>query len=255
MKLNITTGRFTAALTGVLLMSLVGIARATLVEGFESGGFNGSEATRGDTGVTTSFFTINPTEGTHQMLLTTINNTSDANYSHQFSDAVPNSSIDSFFGLASTQPRDGAAVSQEGSAFSISLGTLTAGTTVTFDYDFMTAEPMNSVHNDFAYYLLVGSSTVNVLADTKSASLHPTNASNTIFGLETGYQTATITILSTGTYTLGIGVSDAGTTDNPSGLLIDNIQVTPVPEPTTIGFSVAGAALLVALRKRIKKTS
>jgi hypothetical protein len=48
---------------------------------------------------------------------------------------------------------------------------------------------------------------------------------------------------------------DATTTDNPSGLLIDNIQVTAVPEPTTIGFSVAGAALLVALRKRIKRTS
>jgi hypothetical protein len=48
---------------------------------------------------------------------------------------------------------------------------------------------------------------------------------------------------------------DATTADNSSGLLIDNIQVTPVPEPTTIGFSVAGAALLVALRKRIKRTS
>ena len=77
MKMNIATGRFTAALTGVLLMSLAGIARATLVEGFESGSFSGSEATSGDVGIRGSYFTIAPTQGTKQMLLTTINNTSD----------------------------------------------------------------------------------------------------------------------------------------------------------------------------------
>ena len=48
---------------------------------------------------------------------------------------------------------------------------------------------------------------------------------------------------------------DATTGDNPSGLLVDNIVVTPVPEPTTVGFTLAGAALLVALRSRIRKTS
>ena len=76
------------------------------------------------------------------MLMTTINNTSDAASmrTHQFADAVANSSIDSFFGLASTQPRDGTAVSQEGSGFKINLGTLTAGETITFDYDFLTDE-------------------------------------------------------------------------------------------------------------------
>jgi PEP-CTERM motif len=43
--------------------------------------------------------------------------------------------------------------------------------------------------------------------------------------------------------------------DNPSGLLVDNIQLNPVPEPTTIAFSIAGAGLLVALRSRFKKSS
>jgi hypothetical protein len=57
------------------------------------------------------------------------------------------------------------------------------------------------------------------------------------------------------TYTLGIAVMDATDTANPSGLLIDKIQVTPVPEPTTVAFSIAGASLLMALRRRIKKTA
>src|SRR5262249_23794728 len=53
----------------------------------------------------------------------------------------------------------------------------------------------------------------------------------------------------------GIAVMDATTTDNQSGLLVDNIVVTPVPEPTTVAFSIAGASLLMALRRRIKKTA
>jgi uncharacterized membrane protein YuzA (DUF378 family) len=254
MKLNITTGRLSAVLTAALLMSLAGIARATLVEGFEG---SLSEPTVGDAGIKTTYHGIAPTEGTHQLLLTTINNTSDGpTYSHEFADAVTNATLASFFGVSGTLIRDGAAVSQEGSGFSISLGTLTAGTQITFSYDFLTTEFGDGHHNDFAYYTLTGLSGVSVIADTNSGLLHPTTDGTNPFNLETGYQTFTINILSTGTYTLGLGVSDATTTDNPSALLIDNIQViSPVPEPTTIAFSIAGASLLVALRRRIKRTS
>ena len=256
MKVNISIGRFSAVFIGVLLISLGGIARATVVEGFESGSFSGSEATSGDVGIRGTYFTIAPTEGTKQMLLTTINNTSDSPQTNQSGvNAVPVGTIATFLGISpSSLIRDGTAAGQEGSAFTISLGTLTAGTTITFNYDFLTNEdPSGTHHNDFAFWEL-NSGTIHIFADTTS-SLHATNASNTVFGLETGYQTVTITITTTGTYTLGLGVMDATTTDNSSGLLIDNIQVTAVPEPTTIGFSVAGAALLVALRKRIKRTS
>jgi hypothetical protein len=124
---------------------------------------------------------------------------------------------------------------------------------ITLKYDFLTDEIQPGAHNDFAFWEL-NSGAIHVFADSNS-SLTPTNASNTVFSLETGYQTLTISIVTTGTYVLGLGVMDATTADNPSGLLIDNIQVTPVPEPTTVAFSVAGAALLVALRRRIKKTS
>jgi hypothetical protein len=255
MKLNITSGRVAAVLTGVLLMSLAGIARATLVEGFESGSFSGSEATSGDVGIRGTYFTIAPSQGTKQMLLTTINNTSDAGFSNQSgTNAVSVTTIGSFLGESTSSIRTPAGqTGQEGSAFTINLGALNVGDVVTFDYDFLTDEVAPGQHNDFAFWEL-NSGAIHVFADTNSPLLHATNPSNMVFGLETGYHTVSITITTAATYTLGIAVMDATTTDNPSGLLIDNIQVVPVPEPTTVAFSLAGAALLVALRSRIKKS-
>lgn len=255
MKLNMTNGRVSAVLTGVLLLSLVGIARATLVEGFESGSFSGSEAISGDVGIRGTYFTIAPTQGTKQMLLTTINNSSDDGFSNQSgANAVPVTTIASFLGISTASIHDGIAQGTEGSAFTINLGALNVGDVVTFDYDFLTDEIAPGQHNDFAFWEL-NSGAIHIFADTNSAFLHPTDASNTVFGLETGYHTVSITITTAATYTLGIGVMDATAADNPSGLLIDNIQVTPVPEPTTVAFSIAGAVLLVALRSRIKKTA
>jgi hypothetical protein len=255
MKLNIVTGRLTAVLTGLVLMSIFGAAKAALVEGFESGSFSGSEATSGDVGIRGAYFTIAPTEGTKQMLLTTINNTSDSPQTNQSgANAVSVTTIASFLGVTTGSIRDGTATGQEGSAFTINLGTLTAGTTITLNYDFLTNEVQPGAHNDFAFWEL-NSGTIHVFSDTNSGLLHPTNASNTVFGLETGYQTLTINIAATGTYTLGLAVMDATTTDVSSGLLVDNIQVNAVPEPTTFAFSIAGGALLVALRSRIKRRS
>ena len=256
MKLKIATFRATAVLTGVLLVSIFGIARAALVEGFESGTFSGSEATIGDASIKTSYFSINAAEGTHQLLLTNINNTHDGpSYTNQSgSDAVSNASLATFFGVSSSLIRDGIATSQEGSGFTISLGTLTAGTTITFNYDFLTDEIPPGQHNDFAFYTLTGKSGVTVVADTNSLLLQPTTNGSNPFALETGYQPFVINITTTGTYTLGLGVSDATTTDNPSGFLVDNLQVI-VPEPSTVGLGMAGAVLLIALRRVIKKTS
>ena len=257
MKLNIAIGRLGAVLIGVLLISLGGIARATLVEGFESGAFGAGESATGDAGIKGTYFGIAPAEGTKQLLLTTINNGHDPSYTNQSgSDAVDNATLATFFGVSGSLIRDGIAVSQEGSGFKMDLGMLTAGTVITLSYDFLTDEVAPNQHNDFAFYTLTGKAGVTVISDTNSGLLHPTTDPTNPFALETGYQTLVINITATGTYTLGLGVSDATTTDNPSGLLIDNIQVvSPVPEPTTIAFSVAGAALLVALRSRIRKSS
>lgn len=253
MKPNISSARLGAAMTVLSLMSILGTAKATVVEGFESGSFSASEATSGDVGIRGSYFTINPTEGTKQMLMTTINNTSDPGFTNQSgSNAVSVTTIASFLGVSASTIRDGIATGQEGSAFTINLGTLTAGTVVTLDYDFLTTEVPPGQHNDFAFWEL-NSGAIHVFSDTNSALLHPTTGAGNPFNLETGYQTLSITIPTTGPQTLGLGVMDATTTDNPSGLLVDNIQI--VPEPTTIAFGIAGASLLVALRSRFKKSS
>jgi hypothetical protein len=235
----------------MVLMSIFGTAKAVVVEGFESGSFSGSEATRGDVGIRGTYFNIAPTQGTKQMLMTTINNTNDSPQTNQSgSDAVSVTTIASFLGVSTSSIRDGTAAGQEGSAFTINLGTLTAGTTITLNYDFLTNELAPGQHNDFAFWEL-NSGTIHVFSDTNSGLLGPTNGPGNPFALETGYQTLTISITATANYTLGLGVMDATTTDTSSGLLIDNIQVVAVPEPTTFAFGIAGAALLVALRCRI----
>ncbi len=256
MKLNGSTFRVTAVMTGLLVMSIFGTAKAVLVEGFESGSFSGSETTSGDVGIRGTYFTIAPSQGTKHMLMTTINSANDNGFASQSgTNAVPVTTIGTFLGITTGSINDGpTAQGQEGSAFRINLGSLNVGDVVTFDYDFLTDEVAPGQHNDFAFWEL-NSGAIHVFADTTSPFLHATNASNMVFGLETGYHTVSITITTAATYTLGIAVMDATTTDNPSGLLVDNIQVTPVPEPTTVAFSIAGAALLVALRSRIKRKS
>jgi len=262
MKLNITVGRATAVLIGALLVSLVGPARATLVEGFESGTFNGlTEATKGDTSINTpTFFGIAPTQGTHQLVMTTINTGGPdgvQGYSNiSGTNAVPvagATGLAAFFGVSTSSIRDGLATGQEGSGFTINLGVLTAGSTITFDYNFLTQEPPAGGNKDFSFFTL-NNTFGGVITDVAAATFGTPGGP---FGSQTQYHTFTINITSTQNYTLGLGVVDAGSTstdNSPSALLVDNIQVI-VPEPSTVAFAIAGAALLVVLRSRIKRTS
>ena len=262
MKSNIRIFSVAAIASCILLFAGVGTSWATLVEGFESGAFSGTEATKGDASIsTTNFGGITPTQGSRQLVLTTINSSGPdgaAGYSSvSGSNAVPVAGIGTglaaFFGVTTSSIHDSStgANGQEGSGFTINLGVLTAGTQISFDYDFLTQEPPNG-NKDFAFYTL-NSSFGSVISNVNAATLG-TPGSN-IFGSQTGYKTLTISITTTATYTLGLGVVDAGnsqTDDAPSALLVDNIQI--VPEPTTIAFGIAGASLLVALRSRFKKS-
>jgi hypothetical protein len=73
---------------------------------------------------------------------------------------------------------------------------------------------------------------------------------------ETGYQTYTLTVATTGTYTLGVGVAHAvlaGQVDDGvnSALLVDNFQVVATPEPA----SIAGLGLLALACLRRRRSS
>jgi hypothetical protein len=230
-------------------------ARAATVEGFESTTLNSGNSI-GDASIRTpSYFTINPTELTHELLLTTISTAGshDPGPTQSGTNAVSVSALAGFLGVTTASIKDGLVAGQEGSAFQLSLGTLTAGTIISFNYDFLTndAAPPDG-HNDFAFITLTGQSNA-VVADELAPPQFATTGAGNPFVLETHYQTFSIIVPTTGVYTLGIGVVDGTTTDNSSALLVDNISVNAVPEPSTIGLIIAGGVSCLAMRRRLKK--
>ncbi|MDJ0553212.1 MAG: trypsin-like serine protease [Microcoleaceae cyanobacterium MO_207.B10] len=103
-----------------------------------------------------------------------------------------------------------------------------AGDTLTFDFNFLTDEfTPDEIYNDFYFVSISG---LDILADTFS----PFVDSATIFVEETEYQSFSYVIPETGTYTLGLGVIDAEFPGILSGVLIDNVKLSSVPEPGTI---------------------
>lgn len=80
-----------------------------------------------------------------------------------------------------------------------------AGDVISFDFNFLTNEVLETPFNDFGFISLNGS--VSELADTTSAT---SSVATTSFIEETGFQTFSTAISTTGTYTLGIGVVDVG---------------------------------------------
>ena len=168
--------------------------------------------------------------------------------------AVLNSALQTFFNGT-------ALLGQEGAGFLVPF-TVTAGDQfLTFNYDFLTNEFGTGFHNDFGFYAIF-SGTTNVSSgahnfiDAASAQslLGPVPDANGPFGLHTGDRSYGIPVasLAPGNYTLGIGIEDATNRQNASGLLVDNIQVAAVPEPSVVGLTIAGAILLVAVRRRMK---
>ncbi len=81
---------------------------------------------------------------------------------------------------------------------------------------------------------------VDGLADTNSPLFIE---SLTDFDEETGFQSFSYTFETSGTYSLGIGVLDEDDFIVNSGLLIDNVELTPVPEPASILGLLALSAL------------
>jgi PEP-CTERM motif-containing protein len=233
---------------------------AVVVQDFESGLPAGS--TTGDAQTIGTFQGIAPAGGSNQLLLTTINQTNDGTtpLAGAGKDAVTVNSVASFVGTTiATLKFNAQNTGQEGSAFKMTLA-LNVGDVVSFKYDFLTAEDPTGAPatEDFGFASLVLSgSLVNyqILGHTTTAA---GSLGGPTFFNETGssgnhFSTYQFTITTAGTYTLGIGIMDAKNTEIASGLLVDNISITAVPEPSTIGLGIAGAVLLVALRRRFKK--
>ncbi len=172
---------------------------------FETGNLTGWN-TLGNTSIQTAAYGTDPTQGTYQALLATN------------SDSVTDSALESFLGL-SAAALDGMTNGNatEGSAIKLSTMTIAAGTTLTFDWNFLTSEGTPSFYNDFAFVSIDG---LSELADTNSSFVLPPAGFK-----ETGYAKFSYTFTRAGTYTIGLGVVDVGDGYNDSALLVDNVSL------------------------------
>jgi hypothetical protein len=112
---------------------------------------------------------------------------------------------------------------------------------LSFSYNFFTNEAGNSDH---AFVGIDGN--VFSFADSSDAI-----TASTSYGTETGLKTHVQVFTSNGTVKLGFGVVDTGSFDGTSAVLIDNVTLTAIPEPSTYAALVGSLALgLVATRRR-----
>jgi hypothetical protein len=213
-----------------VLVSLLVTATTLVNGGFESGDFT-AWTTLGEARLETGAYGSGPTEGTFQALLLTAGPVEEAG--DTTGGAVPVGALETFLGLPpgsldslSTSPV------VEGSAIKRTV-TVQAGTVLSFAWNFLTNEVTNLDElavlpnpdaNDLVFVTLTP---LTLVADTFwTFVLSPAD-----FVGETGFTTFTVTLPTTGTYTLGLGVVDVGDATGLSGLLLDHFTLTPPTSP------------------------
>ncbi len=211
-----------ASLVGFSTLFGVEASYASIVNGgFETGNFDGWE-TIGDTSIETSTFGSGPKEGDFQALLQT---SSINDFQLEYFLGLPSGSLDA---LGNGNATEGSAIKQ--------TFTAKAGQVVKFHWNFLTDEldfdSNPSTFNDFAFVSLTS---LSELGDTSLSFMN----SLTPFSDETGFEKFSYVIPATGTYTLGIGVTDVGNRIFESGLLVDKVAVTPEPASVLGLFAVS----------------
>ncbi|OAI41930.1 hypothetical protein AYO41_01265 [Verrucomicrobia bacterium SCGC AG-212-E04] len=232
--------RYLATLAAGLLVALSAPrVDAVIVQDFEAGLAPGTPF--GDV-QRLGTYGVPPFGGNFQLLLTTFNATDGPGLSGTNAIAVNGAGgLTSQLGLpAGTITFAGAIPVGTGSAYQLTLGALVVGQQVGFSYDFLTSE---GGHPDFAFAALQNTTTGVVtyiaFANANQGGLVVSPSPN--FNLETGYLTlAGINVNVAGNYVLSIGVADANNTSIASGLLIDNITVSVIPEPSTLALALVG---------------
>lgn len=210
MLINLVKRSIIASVVGLTgLTNVLSPTHAAIINGGFETGFNGW-TTIGNT-------SIQSTEGNDQALVLTGDT------------AYYASDLETFLGLATGSLNDvGNGETSQGSAIRQTF-TANAGQALSFKWDFLTSEATPSqFFNDFSFITI---DSLSKLADTSSEFVPSTTA----FDKETGSQTFSYVVPTTGTYSLGIGVIDVGDSYNSSGLLVDNVALssTPVPEPNS----------------------
>jgi hypothetical protein len=148
-------------------------------------------------------------------------------------------------GLGAGAPTNGTGISQD--------VTVSAGDTLTFDWNFLTDElDESATFNDFAFFSVDGSA---FLLASRNTSTYDIILPPAGFDGQTDWQIGSYTFTAAGTYKIGFGVFNVGDTGHNSVLLVDAVSL-PVPEPSAVVLTGLGAILLAlgsVRRARSKK--
>jgi hypothetical protein len=194
-------------------------SHAAVINGnFETGNLSGWSSL-GSAHVETAAFGVSPTEGTYDGYIETT-----GNFTASASAIVP------FLGLTGSDimalgqgaPTNGTGISQD--------ITVSAGDTLTFDWNFLTDElDESATFNDFAFLTVDGSA---FLLASRNTSTFNVVSPPVGFDGQTGWSSDSYNFASAGTFKIGFGVFNVGDSGHNSVLLLDIVNV-PVPEPGT----------------------
>ena len=133
----------------------------------------------------------------------------------------------------------------EGSAINTTV-TVEAGDVLSFNWNFLTNDSSFNPEGVGDYAFLQVNDTLVTLGDTNSSL----GLSSTNFNQETGSQNFSYTFSADGAYSLGLGIVDVIDTSNSSALVVDNLQVKTVPEPSTIFGLIISIGSFGLLKRR-----
>ena len=119
-----------------------------------------------------------------------------------------------------------------------------AGDTLSLSWQLLTNEQGPDAKSDLGFVVLNG--TLFELALAPNAA----GAGSLGFAAGTGWATFTHTFTQSGLASLALGVVDRGDFVTTSALAVQNVSITPVPEPSTWALVLGGAAVLLAARRR-----
>lgn len=249
---------FGLAVMGVWLAQCGTASAQFLNSGFETGGFDdwflsGTGYVVGTVGTPG----IAPVQGNfHAGISTAANSTFGPNGSFSDLDA-----LDTMFGLSigtilGVKPANASDTVFNGSAIMQSV-TVTAGTTVSLSWNFVTREDSaEGTFNDYAF-VVMGSNVFRLQAanDLVNGGLNgPAVDLNNNTYRTSGYQTFSFQFTTAGTFNVGVGVVNVGDDGFSSGLLVDNFTSSAVPEPSSIALvGLSGLAVGAHYFRRWRK--
>ncbi|MCA9182832.1 MAG: PEP-CTERM sorting domain-containing protein [Planctomycetales bacterium] len=231
----------------LLLASSVCFAGTVLNGSFENDYVNWSS--QGNATIETSAFGgVNPTDGAKQALIRTNDGAG--------ADETVSNLASLLFKIPEAQITALATdTAQAGSGLTQVITGVNVGDKLNFSWNYLTSEAAGITNNDFGFFSIStnaigGPKTAMLLADTNAVTT-PFSSAENYFSRQTGYSPMSYTFNVAGDYTIGFGIVNVTDTTFRSGLLIDSVSLTAVPEPTALaGLGLVGLALTLRRRRK-----